>query len=73
MTPYRLTIRYKNDSTTQHLCASFGDALRFAQNLSYSGGKIDKVHVSDEYGYPHTLWSKDWDDASKATLWNRRA
>jgi hypothetical protein len=61
-----ITVRFMNDSSMSQFFKSCHEAIEFARTkVSYSGGRVAKVYLTDEYGHNETLWQHDWDDASK--------
>jgi hypothetical protein len=61
-----LIIRFTNGSDEQRRFHSTYAARLFARHhVSYSGGRVASVHLSDEYGHESQLWSSDWDAVSQ--------
>jgi hypothetical protein len=63
---YRVSIYFTNGSTAAHSFRSFIDARDFYRNnISYSGGRVQRVTVTEPGCAPRTVWDASWDDYSK--------
>lgn len=61
-----LTIYFVNGSEERKEFPYAYAARSYAKdNISYSGGRVKRVELCDEYGCNTPLWSNDWDALSK--------
>jgi len=62
-----VTVYFANGST--HVSAEFSSMLAardYARdNISYTGGKITKVMITDRHGHEEKVWDAGWDTYSK--------
>jgi hypothetical protein len=58
---YRLDITYTNGSTGFIECSSMKPVYDMANNISYSGGRIQRIVCGER-----VLWDASWDAESKA-------